>query len=119
MSNDSPAAILFDELGNPIGVVQDADGYYRLLVEDLPTKVAPTVSFANSSVTPLPSLGIFQGTSEDISEFVSIDVTVIADTDSAVDGLLFEWSQDNVTWGYTDGGSFTILAGTGQNYSPK
>ena len=41
MSNDSPAAILFDELGNPVGVV--FDGYvYRLQTESksYPTSTA-------------------------------------------------------------------------------
>lgn len=41
MSSDSPAAIIFDELGNPVGVM--FDGYvYRLQVEakDQPTSAA-------------------------------------------------------------------------------
>lgn len=33
MSNYNPAAILYDLNGNPVGVVQDADGNFRLQVE--------------------------------------------------------------------------------------
>jgi hypothetical protein len=117
MANDSPAAILFDQYGNPIGNSLDQDGYYRLKVESIVDKVIPTFSVNNSTTTPLAAFGVFQGTSEDITGFVSTDVTVLSDVTSAVDGLLFEWSQDNINWNYSDGTSFTITGGVGQNYS--
>jgi hypothetical protein len=117
MANDSPAAILFDQYGNPIGDSLDQDGYYRLKVESIVDKVIPTFSVNNSTTTPLAAFGVFQGTSEDITGFVSTDVTVLSDVTSAVDGLLFEWSQDNINWNYSDGTSFTITGGVGQNYS--
>lgn len=115
--SDSPAVILFDVNGNPVNVVLGDDGKYRLLVDAIASGVQPRVSIANSTTTPLTSLAVFQGTSEDVSEFVSIDVSVLTDQDGAIDGLLFEWSQDNVHWDFTDGGSFSIKANTGQNYS--
>jgi hypothetical protein len=39
MSQDTPTSILFDELGNPVGVIQDANGVYRLQVS---TIIRPT-----------------------------------------------------------------------------
>ncbi len=55
MSNESPAAILFDELGNPIGVFYD--GYvYRLQTESIlndPAGHGPVaVTPANTAATP-------------------------------------------------------------------
>lgn len=55
MSNESPAAILFDELGNPVGVLYD--GYvYRLQTESVlndPAGHGPvTVKPGNTAATP-------------------------------------------------------------------
>jgi len=114
VSQDSPASILFDELGNPVGVTQD--GYiYRLQTENIVRKIIPTVSVENSTTASLAANGIFSGASEDVSGFVSVDITILADTDSANQGLLFEFSQDNITFDYSE--SFTILAGVGSFYS--
>ena len=110
MSNDSPAAILFDELGNPVGVTFDGtfyrlqtqgtivDGYGNgpvavkppntlaekndsaLVVAVSPNNssvVVPTVSAGNSTTTPLSSGTTFTGIPEDVSIFVSIDVTIL------------------------------------------
>jgi hypothetical protein len=115
MSNESPAAIIFDELGNPVGVTNADDGYYRLQVDSATVKIIPTVSGANSTTTPLGAGATFSGSSEDVSGFVSADITVLSDVASAAGGLLFEWSQDNITFDYSE--SFSILAGVGSFYS--
>jgi hypothetical protein len=114
MSSDSPASILFDENGNPVGVQQD-NTIYRLQTENIVRHVIPTVSILNSTTTPLLAGAIFTGASEDVSGFVSIDITVLSDVASANEGLLFQWSQDNINWNYPE--SFTILAGVGAFYS--
>ena len=80
-----------------------------------PFKVVPTFSLFNSTTTSLTASSIFVGKSEDVSGFVSIDVTILADTISAVNGLIFEWSQDNIVFNYSE--SFTILANAGAFYS--
>jgi hypothetical protein len=72
-------------------------------------------SAGNSSVIPLAANASFIGVGEDVSNIVSIDVTVLADQVSAVNGLLFEWSEDNVTFGYSE--SFTIQPNHGEAYS--
>src|ERR1017187_5088879 len=114
MGNESPAAIIFDEFGHPVGVQQD--GYiYRLQTENIVRHVIPTDSVVNSTTTPLLANATFYGSSEDVSGFVSIDVTVLSDVVSDNDGMLFEFSQDNVVWDYSE--SFTILAGVGAFYS--
>lgn len=49
MSNNNPASILYDENGNAVGVVLDADGNYRLQVD---AEIAsPTGETANVDVT--------------------------------------------------------------------
>lgn len=57
MAGDSPAAILFDDLGNPVGVVQDGV-FYRLQVE---AKIAvdqePIPFFIQSSGVSRTSVG--------------------------------------------------------------
>lgn len=74
--------------------------------------IEPVQSNLNSSVDLLLANETFIGTGEDVSAFVSIDVSVLSDKISAVNGLLFEWSQDNITYGYSE--SFTVQPNTGQ-----
>lgn len=114
MSNESPAAILFDKLGNPIGVIND--GYtYRLQTDTTVSKIVPTISILNSTTTPLAANAMFVGSSEDVSTFVSIDITILSDQNSATNGLLAEWSQDGIVFNYPI--NFTITANVGQYYS--
>ena len=76
---------------------------------------AGTPSIANSTSTPLTSNAEFEGGIDDVSSTVSIDVSISTDQNSAADGLIFEWSQDKVTWGFSE--SFTIQAGVSKAYS--
>lgn len=69
-------------------------------------------STKNSTNVPLVANAIFQGVGEDMTKVVSIDISVLSDQLSATDGLLFEWSQDGVTYGYSE--SFTVHANIGQ-----
>jgi len=111
--NDSPAAILYDGYGNPVGVIADGQEY-RLQTENIVKKIIPTISIFSTN-TPLTANSVFTESGEDVSGFVSIDVTVLSDADSATNGLLFEWSQDNITFSYDE--NFTITANVGQFYS--
>jgi len=49
MSNYNPASILYDQNGNPVGVVLDADGNYRLQVDAEIS--SPTGETANIDIT--------------------------------------------------------------------
>lgn len=57
-----------------------------------------TIDSNNSSVVQLAVDADFTGTGTDVSQFTSVAVTVHSDQDSAVDGMLFQFSQDNTNW---------------------
>ncbi len=77
--------------------------------------VVPTKSLNNSTTILLAGGAIFQGTSDDVTNFITTDITVISDQNSATDGLLLEWSQDNVIWNYSE--TFTLTANSGRFFS--
>jgi hypothetical protein len=77
--------------------------------------VVPTISPNFNTFTPLGVGAIFTGAGEDVSKFVDIDVSVISDQASAIDGLVFSWSQDNILYDYEE--TFSIQPNIGQNYS--
>ncbi|UCH26699.1 MAG: hypothetical protein JSV66_03360 [Trueperaceae bacterium] len=52
----------------------------------------------NSSVAQLAPAAAFTGTGTDVSKFTSVAVTVHSDKDSAVDGMKFQFSQNNTDW---------------------
>ena len=111
---DSPASILYDNLGNPVGIF--ADGItHRLQTESIVTKIIPTISHLNSTTALLASNGVFNGVGEDVSSFVSIDISIITDQAGATDGLIFEFSQDNILFDYVE--SFTLAPNVGQFFS--
>ncbi len=56
------------------------------------------VSVNNSSATPLGIDGVFNGVGEDVTQYASVSVTWSADVDSADNGVLMQFSTDNVNW---------------------
>lgn len=72
------------------------------------------ISTVNSSTTPLAANGVFTGTSEDVSAYADIRVTVFSDVASATDGLSMQQSQDGTNWDQTD--LYTIAASTGKAF---
>ena len=73
------------------------------------------VSTANSTAVNLAAAAVFTGTSEDVSEYSTIAVTVFASHASATDGLSVQQSADGANWDNTD--VYSIPAATGKIFS--
>jgi hypothetical protein len=63
---------------------------------------------SNSSDTALGISGVFTGTSTNVEIFGQIRIEIISDSDSATDGLEFQFSNDGATWNVSK--KFTIPA---------
>ncbi len=75
---------------------------------------AGAFSTANSTSALLGVSGVFTGPAEDISGYVEVRVTVLADVASATDGLKVEQSTDGVNWDVSD--TFTVPAGVTKTF---
>lgn len=73
------------------------------------------ISLLNSTTATLTSGSVFTGTSEDVSNFSEIRISVIASHASATDGLSIQQSSDNTNWDITD--TYTIPATTGKTFA--
>ena len=85
----------------------------NIVFEDLVPSVA--ISVANSTATNLALNAVFTGTSEDISAYSNIKVSVFSSHASVTDGLQIQQSSDNVNWDSLD--VYTIPATSGKNFS--
>lgn len=72
------------------------------------------VSTANSSTATLLSGAAFTGTSEDVTTYAEMRVSIFADQASATDGLSFQQSSNGTNWDITD--VYTISASTGATF---
>ena len=81
------------------------------------TAVSPysLVSTANSSTTVLAANAVLTGTSEDISEFSHIIVSLFASHGSATDGVQLQQSLNGTDWDLID--AYTLPATTGKTFS--
>lgn len=68
------------------------------------------VSTANSSAANLAGAGVFTGTSEDVTNYAAIQVSVFSSHASATDGLSLQQSSDGTNWDVTD--TYSISATT-------
>lgn len=73
------------------------------------------VSTANSSTALLILNGTFTGTSEDVSDYSHITVSVFSSHASATDGLQLQQSSDGTFWDFVD--AYTVPATTGKTFS--
>ena len=73
------------------------------------------VSTANSSTANLAGAAVFIGTSEDVSEYATIAVSIFSSHVSATDGLSIQQSTDGTNWDFTD--VYSIPAATGKSFS--
>lgn len=73
------------------------------------------ISIVNSTVTNLAGAAVFTGTSEDMTEYASIVVSVFSSHVSATDGLSIQQSSDGTNWDLVD--TDTIPATTGKTFS--
>lgn len=110
-----------DEIGGVkfqrIKLIEGADGVNDGDVSSanpLPIEAPGVISTANSTVTPLGISATFTGTSEEITNYSSIVVSVFADEASAVNGLSFEFSTDGINWDLTE--AHSILASEGEPF---
>jgi hypothetical protein len=73
------------------------------------------VSTNNSTSANLAGAATFTGTSEDVSQYAVINITVFSSHASATDGLSIQFSSDGSNWDITD--VYTIPATTGKSFS--
>jgi hypothetical protein len=73
------------------------------------------VSTVNSSTSVLAGAAVFTGTSEDITEYADIRVTIFSDQASATDGLSLQQSSNGTNWDVVD--VYSIPAATGKTFS--
>lgn len=77
-----------------------------------PVHDANLISTNNSTTTPLANDATFVGTGDDVSQYAAISVILNASHDSAVDGMRFEFSPDNINWDETHFFTFTVAEGS-------
>lgn len=80
-----------------------------------PIHIRNRIDSSNSTDTPLGIGGNFTGAWTDITQFGLIYVNVVADAESAADGLSIEQSSDGVNADHSD--DFMISANVGKNFS--
>lgn len=72
--------------------------------------IVGTVSTNNSSTSLLGISGVFTGTSDEVTNYAAIVISVISDVASATDGFSVQFSSDGTNWDITE--SHTVSAGT-------
>lgn len=107
MSNDSPAAVLYDKNGNDFESVAYGNDHYLgvAVTQDVHT------STANSSTVQLPAFGSFTGTSEGSLGAAGLQVCVYADQPVQVQ---VQQSQDETNWDILDTYSLPPNLGDGR-----
>jgi len=73
--------------------------------------ITPTASTNNSTVVQLSPNAVFTGTAEDVSTFTDLDVSILSDQDSAINGASFQFSIDGTTWNFPL--AFSVIANQG------
>jgi len=75
------------------------------------------ISTVNSTTVALAANGVFTGTLEDVTQYASITVSLIASQASATDGLQIQQSPDGTNWDVSD--TYTIPAATGKTFGAQ
>lgn len=73
------------------------------------------LSTVNSSTATLAISGVFTGTSEDITQYGYVNISVFSDVASATDGLSIQQSSNGTNWDIND--VYTVPAATGKTFS--
>lgn len=116
------ASLLFTMLTANAVVIQgeSSPGVYTNIGTDatgnlfVSTGSGNTISTVNSTQVALGANGVFTGTSEEITKYAEIRVSVFSDQASATNGLQMQQSVDNVNWDNVD--TYTIPAATGKTF---
>ena len=115
MATDDIGGIQYQRIKNTFGAdgtATDVSAVNPMPTIDLGNGLVSTV---NSSTLVLAGGAAFTGTSEDVTEYASIVVSVFASSLSAVDGLSVQQSSDGTNWDHAD--VFSIPATTGKTFS--
>lgn len=100
-----------DSSGNLVNVLlNEQSGQYELL-----TNLRGHVCEENSTTTNLDADEVFTGEWQDTIDYGTVTVGIKSDQDSAVDGLMIEWSADGVTKAQDD--VFTLSANSGKVFT--
>lgn len=105
---------VFDGQASTVTSHQDKTGDFRGLDISL-LRVVNVESALNSSTATLTSGSTFTGLAEDVKDFATIQIAVIADQASGTNGLSIQQSTDGSNWDITD--TYTIPASTGKTFS--
>lgn len=111
-SNPLPVDLRTDNVGG-IEIVQDTAA--DLNVTAIVSQINGNIDSNNSTSTPLAGDAVYTGTSTEITNYANISVSIIADQDSATDGLEIQQSQDNTNWDFVD--YYTIPADSGKVFT--
>lgn len=122
LTENDAAAARIDSKRAQVLVIEDATtrGQRATVSATGALKVDPSasngvVSTANSTTSNLAGGATFTGTSEDVTNYAAIQVTVFSSHVSATDGLSLQQSSDGTNWDITD--TYTIPATTGKTFS--
>lgn len=114
-------ALLLPLLANAVVIQgESSPGVYTNIGSDtngnlfVSTGSGNTISVVNSTQVPLAANGVFTGTSEEITKYAEIRVSIISDQASATNGMQMQQSIDNVNWDNVD--MYTIPAATGKTF---
>lgn len=98
--------------GFSVDVAQNPNTLNNELLVNLEGHICPY----NTTTTPLDADATFIGSDwQDMKDYGVLSVNVSSDQDSAIDGLLVEWSSDKVTVGNTD--VFSIFANSNKTFT--
>jgi hypothetical protein len=75
------------------------------------------ICVGNTTAVALSAGTTFIGDWQDCLDYQEVNVSIFTDVDSAVNGLVMEWSADAVNVGDDD--RFTVYANRGTNYTPN
>lgn len=96
-----------------------ADGDFKDVTATVPMPAVAlqngVVSTTNSSAVALAANAAFTGTSEDVTEFADVRVSVFADQSSATDGLQLQQSSNGTNWDVID--SYAVPLNSGKTFS--
>lgn len=94
--------------------VQIVDGSGNQVTAFSGSGTQSAISTNNSTTSTLLAAATFTGTADEVTQYASVTVAVIASHASATDGLSLEQSSDNSNWDIID--VYTVPATTGKTY---
>ena len=90
-------------------------GRLKAIFDAIMGRTGGVISSGNSTTTVLTPGQKFEGAAEEVTHYAIIHILVRSSHDSAVDGLLFEYSSDGTNWDDSD--AYTIPANKGKFFT--